>query len=82
MDQQIELLTNLLSFYKRKYPGEFENKFNTACEDLIETKDVERKVYLNFCLTNDIEPTIKKKNIIDRRTGGSSYSGGYSTSSC
>jgi hypothetical protein len=61
MDQQLELLAKLLQFYKGRYNGsELESKFNDACEDLVGTGDLKRAVYIKFCVTNDIEPKIKK----------------------
>jgi hypothetical protein len=88
--QQEELLAKLADFYKRRYPSqsEFENKFNDAAEDLIDTGDIERTVYLTFCTENDIEPKIKKKKP-SSSSSGSSYTssgcgggGGYSSARC
>jgi hypothetical protein len=90
--QQEELLAKLADFYKRRYPSQsdFENKFNDAAEDLIDTGDVERTVYLTFCTENDIEPKIKKKKPSSSSSSSSSgYTGdgcggggGYSSSRC
>jgi hypothetical protein len=89
--QQEELLAKLADFYKRRYPSQsdFENKFNDAAEDLIDTGDVERTVYLTFCTENDIEPKIKKKKSSSSSSSSSSgYTGdgcgggGYSSSRC
>jgi hypothetical protein len=87
--QQEELLAKLADFYKRRYPSQsdFENKFNDAAEDLIDTGDIERTVYLTFCTENDIEPKIKKKKS-SSSSSSSSYTssgcggGGYSSSRC
>lgn len=87
--QQEELLAKLADFYRRRYPSQsdFENKFNDAAEDLIDTGDIERTVYLTFCTENDIEPKIKKKK--PSSSSSSSYTssgcgggGGYSSSRC
>ncbi len=61
--QQNELLLKLFNFYKKRYTNasEFESKFNSAISDLIDTGDIEKKAYLNFCLDNDVEPMFKKK---------------------
>jgi len=77
--QQEELLTKLASFYKKRYTkqSDFEMKFNDAAEDLIDTGDVERTVYLTFCTENDIEPKIKKK-----KPSSSSSSSNYTSSGC
>ena len=60
-----------------------------AAEDLIDTGDVERTVYLTFCTENDIEPKIKKKkSSSSSSSSSSSYTssgcggGGYSSSRC
>lgn len=86
--QQEELLAKLADFYRRRYPSQsdFENKFNDAAEDLIDTGDIERTVYLTFCTENDIEPKIKKKKTSS--SSSSSYTssgcggGGFSSSRC
>ena len=87
MDQQVELLTKLLAFYKGRYNGaELENKFNDACEDLMNTGDVKKATYMKFCVDNDVEPRVKK--VVSRPSSGSSYvsdgcgGGGYRRSSC
>jgi hypothetical protein len=79
--QQEELLAKLADFYKRRYPSQsdFENKFNDAAEDLIDTGDIERTVYLTFCTENDIEPKIKKKK---PSSSSSSSSSGYTGDGC
>jgi hypothetical protein len=88
--QQEELLAKLADFYKKRYPSQsdFENKFNDAAEDLIDTGDIEKTVYLTFCTENDIEPKIKKKKP-SSSSSGSSYTssgcgggGGYSSARC
>jgi hypothetical protein len=87
--QQEELLAKLADFYKKRYPSQsdFENKFNDAAEDLIDTGDIEKTVYLTFCTENDIEPKIKKKK--PSSSSSSSYTssgcgggGGYSSARC
>jgi len=90
MDQQLELLTKLLAFYKSRYSGaELETKFNDACEDLLSTGDIKKAVYMKFCVDNDIEPRVKK--VIPSSPSSSSSSsygydgcggGGYRRSSC
>jgi len=88
MDQQLELLTKLLAFYRGRYEGtDLESKFNDACEDLINTGDLKRAVYIKFCIDNDIEPKIKKP-VAPRSSSSSSYTDdgcgnrGYTRSSC
>lgn len=73
MDQQEELLTNLIEFYKRKFPGNFKDKFDNAIADLITTGDVTRITYINFCTKHDIDPKIKI---------GVTTTSRYNTSSC
>jgi len=87
--QQEELLAKLAGFYKKRYTNQtdFEMKFNDAAEDLINTGDVERTVYLTFCTENDIEPKINKKSKSSPTPSSSNYTssgcgGGYSTSRC
>ena len=88
--QQEELLAKLADFYKKRYPNQsdFEQKFNDAAEDLIETGDVEKTVFMVFCTENDIEPKIKKKKSSSSSSSSSSYyssgcgGGGYSRPSC
>ena len=64
MSQQLELLKTLLDFYKKRYAGfELEKKFNDACDDLIDAKDITHATYMEFCVKNDVEPKIKKKVI-------------------
>lgn len=62
--QGTDLLTNMYNFYKRRYAAnqsEMEEKFNNAVEDLIGTGDINKAEYIDFCVTHDIEPKIKKK---------------------
>jgi len=82
MDQQQQLMDKILTLYKKRYRGtELESKFNSACEDLIDTNDINRGDYMKFCANHDVEPKLKKR---------SSYGGGsdpcgpsnYSRSSC
>jgi hypothetical protein len=88
--QQEELLAKLADFYRKRYPNQsdFEQKFNDAAEDLIETGDVEKTVFMVFCTENDIEPKIKKKKSSSSSSSSSSYyssgcgGGGYSRPSC
>lgn len=61
-NEELELMTQLLSFYKKRYEGtELETKFNEACVDLIETNDIKKASYMKFCVENDVEPRIIKK---------------------
>lgn len=88
--QQEELLAKLADFYRKRYPNQadFEQKFNDAAEDLIDTGDVEKTVFMVFCTENDIEPKIKKKKSSSSSSSSSSYTssgcggGGYSSSHC
>jgi len=88
--QQEELLAKLADFYRKRYPNQadFEQKFNDAAEDLIDTGDVEKTVFMVFCTENDIEPKIKKKKSSSSSSSSSSYTssgcggGGYSSSRC
>ena len=88
--QQEELLAKLADFYRKGYPNQadFEQKFNDAAEDLIDTGDVEKTVFMVFCTENDIEPKIKKKKSSSSSSSSSSYTssgcggGGYSSSRC
>lgn len=88
--QQEELLAKLADFYRKRYPNQadFEQKFNDAAEDLIDTGDVERTVFMVFCTENDIEPKIKKEKSSSSSSSSSSYTssgcggGGYSSSHC
>ncbi len=98
--QQKELLQKLFNFYKKRYTNtsEFESKFNSAISDLIDTGDIEKKAYLNFCLDNDVEPMTKKKGKIsnfkgfpavsddtddsDYGSSGCGGGGGYNKSHC
>ena len=86
--QEQDLLVRLMNFYKKRYTdqSDFEQKFNDAVEDLIETGDIKKGTYVAFCLDNDIEPKIKKKP--SSSSSSSSYTsdgcggGGYSSSRC
>ena len=86
MDQQLELLAKLLQFYKGRYQGtDLESKFNDACEDLINTGDLKRAVYIKFCIENDIEPRINKKVTPTPKSSISRFpndDSSYSRSSC
>ncbi len=86
MDQQLQLLTKLLEFYKSRYTGnELETKFNDACEDLISTGDIKRGLYVKFCVDNNVEPKIKKPVPPSSSSGYSSDGcggGSYRRSSC
>jgi hypothetical protein len=83
----MELLIKMYEFYKKRYSdnSEFEDKFNNAVKDLISTGDVTNKEYVEFCVTHDIEPQIKKKRSDDGPRmpaydpcsgGGRNYRGG------
>lgn len=87
--QQEQLLAKLADFYRKRYPNQsdFEQKFNDAAEDLIDTGDVEKTVFIVFCTENNIEPKIKKKKSSSSSSSSSSYTssgcgGGYSSSRC
>jgi len=84
MSQQIELLEKLLTFYKKRYEGKtMEDKFNDAAEDLVGTGDIQRAVYVKFCIDNDVEPRIpKKKKSSESSSSSSSSSSSYSSSGC
>lgn len=78
MGEQNELMSRLLAFYSSRYNGKnLEDKFNNACEDLINTGDIKRATYIKFCVDNDIEPKIR---IIKPPT--SSNDSGYTYDSC
>lgn len=81
MGQQQELMTKILNLYEKRYKGkELENKFNAACEDLIDTNDIERSDYMKFCISNDLEPKLKKRN--SSSYGSDPCSSGGARSSC
>lgn len=87
--EQNALLTRLLSFYKRRYSNnqtEMESKFNDAVKDLIDTGDVNQGEYIQFCIENDVEPTIKPKPKPSKKSSdnytSSGCGGGYTRSSC
>jgi hypothetical protein len=84
MDQQIELLEKLYNFYKSRYTGkELETKFNEACEDLVDTGDIKRAVYMKFCIENDVEPKLKKKSSSSSSSSSvDPCSRGYTRSHC
>lgn len=86
--QQEQLLAKLADFYRKRYPNQsdFEQKFNDAAEDLIDTGDVEKTVFIVFCTENNIEPKIKKKKSSSSSSSsgytGDGCGGGYSSSRC
>jgi len=81
MSQQAELLQKLLAFYQKRYEGKtLEDKFNDAAEDLVGTGDIERAVYVKFCIDNDVEPRIPKKKTSSSSSSSSSSS--YGSSGC
>jgi hypothetical protein len=84
MDQQLELLEKLYNFYKSRYTGkELETKFNDACDDLVDTGDIKRAVYMKFCIENDVEPKVKKKSSSSSSSSSSDpCSRGYTRSHC
>jgi hypothetical protein len=76
--QSSELLMNMYNFYKKRYASnqtEMEQKFNDAVEDLIATGDISKAEYMNFCVTHDIEPKVKKKSTSSSSSSSSSYTG-------
>ena len=57
----MKLLQKLYDFYSRRYTNtELEKKFNEATQDLINSGDINKKDYIEFCVTHDIEPVINK----------------------
>lgn len=84
--QEDELLTKLMNFYKKRYTNqeEFEKKFNDAVEDLVDTGDIKKATYIDFCVDNDIEPKIKKRSSSSSSytSSGCGGSGGYTRSHC
>jgi hypothetical protein len=85
--QSSDLLMNMYNFYNKRYssnPTEMEKKFNDAVEDLIDTGDISKVDYVNFCVTHDIEPKVKKKSSSSSPSSssyssGDSCGGGYSS---
>jgi hypothetical protein len=77
--QEQDLLIRLMNFYKKRYPNQsdFEQKFNDAVEDLIDTGDIKKGTYVTFCVDNDIEPKVKKKS-----SSSSSSSSSYTDDGC
>jgi hypothetical protein len=76
--QASDLLMNMYNFYKKRYASnqtEMEQKFNDAVEDLIATGDISKAEYMNFCVTHDIEPKVKKKSTSSSSSSSSSYTG-------
>lgn len=74
--EQNQLLDKMLSFYKKRYTGkELENKFNSACEDVIISGDLSQVTYMSFCMDNNIEPIIKKKNKPSKSSDDYNYGG-------
>lgn len=62
MSQQVDLMYKILGLYTKRYSGkELETKFNAACEDLIDTGDIDRSSYMLWCIDNNIEPVVKPK---------------------
>lgn len=47
----------------RRYSDQLtmESKFNDAVKDLIDTGDIERSEYIQFCIENNVEPIIQPK---------------------
>lgn len=69
------ILLNMYNFYKKRYStdqSEMEKKFNDAVEDLINTGDISKIEYTEFCVTHDIEPKVKKTTT---HVGSSTYTG-------
>ncbi len=64
MTQSEELLQKLYDFYKTRYEGlELEAKFNAGAADLVNSNDIERGTYINFCISNNIEPVTSGKKV-------------------
>jgi hypothetical protein len=86
--QSSELLMNMYNFYKKRYSADqksMEDKFNTAALNLIDSNDITKKEYIEFCVTHDIEPVVKKTPT--KTSTSSSYTSdpcghSYSRSSC
>lgn len=59
MSQEIDLLNKLFDFYNKRYSkskSTMEDKFNDAIVDLIQTGDIKKPTYYEFCVDHDIEP--------------------------
>lgn len=95
MSQETELLKKLYDFYSKRYSKnktQMEDKFNDSIVDLIETGDVKKATYYEFCVDNDIEPRKLEKPAVPRPTipvdrpalsyDPCSRGGGYLRSSC
>lgn len=87
MSQQVELLTKLLAFYKKRYEGkELEDKFNDAAEYLVKEGDIQNSAYIKFCIDNDVEPRVSKKkpssSSSTSSSRSSSSSSNYGSSGC
>lgn len=77
MTQSEELLQKLYDFYKTRYEGlELEAKFNAGAADLVNSNDIERGTYINFCINNNIEPVTSGKKVksLKHITSRDSYS--------
>lgn len=83
--QGSELLSNMYNFYKRRYSNdqlEMERKFNLAVEDLIDTGDIKKAEYMDFCVTHDIEPKVKEKPKYSSSSSSDSCGHSYSYRGC
>jgi hypothetical protein len=57
----MELLQQLYTFYSGRYQGtELETKFNAACDELINARDITQPDYIKFCIAKNVEPIIRK----------------------
>lgn len=81
-----DLLTRLLSFYKKRYKDslEMEKKFNNAVSELIKSGDIERSEYITFCIDNDVETIITKPSSSSSSSSSDpcGHGGGYARTGC
>lgn len=83
--EDIKLLARLYTLYSRRLEGQaLENSFNTACEELIVSRDVKYATYIKFCAEKGItpisvKPTPKISSYASDSCGGG---GGYTRGGC
>lgn len=85
-DAEFELLTNLFSFYQKKYDSssirELEDKFGKAARELVESGDISEETLSKFCNDEGIDIPEKKKKIkVDSNPYLSGWSDGCGRSS-
>lgn len=77
---EIELLTNLFSFYQKKYEDQsistLETKFGTAARDLVESGDISENSLIYFCSQEGIKLPPKKTKPSPSTSYRSSYDDG------